>query len=51
MDEELRERLVKVMDFSRRVLHVGWIPLVLYMGFTQSATTPSILRIISPFAG
>lgn len=48
--EDIREKLVKSMAVARRVLHVGWIPLIIYFGFTQSPNTPSILKIISPFA-
>jgi import receptor subunit TOM7 len=51
MQEETREKVQKSFQIIRKIFHVTWIPLVLYFGFTQSATRPSILKIISPFAG
>jgi import receptor subunit TOM7 len=50
MNQETRELLSKSLEISRKVIHVGWIPFILFMGITNSATRPSILKIISPFA-
>ncbi|KAJ3319040.1 hypothetical protein HDV06_006724 [Boothiomyces sp. JEL0866] len=50
ISEETRERIQKVLELSKKALHVGWIPFILYMGMTASVSRPSILKIISPFA-
>ncbi|KAI8849191.1 hypothetical protein BC829DRAFT_392146 [Chytridium lagenaria] len=50
MNEETRDRILKVIDWGRRIVHIGFIPLILYIGFTRSVPRPSLLRLISPLA-
>ena len=50
MNENTREMLGKVMDLGKKALHIGWIPMILYIGFNYSTGRPSILKVISPFA-
>ncbi|KAI9331822.1 Tom7-domain-containing protein [Zopfochytrium polystomum] len=50
MHEETRDRIMKVLDFGKRVIHIGFIPFILYLGFTRSVPRPSFLRLISPLA-
>lgn len=30
--EEIREKLSKALDYSKKAFHIGWIPLVIYFG-------------------
>ncbi|EPQ31933.1 uncharacterized protein PFL1_00132 [Pseudozyma flocculosa PF-1] len=48
--EDTKERLVKVVDITKTVLHYGWVPFVLYVGFTRSTPQPSLIKLISPLA-
>ncbi|KAF9266341.1 Tom7-domain-containing protein [Marasmius fiardii PR-910] len=48
--EDTKERIAKVVDVSRTILHYGWIPLIIYVGFTRSNPQPSLIKLISPLA-
>ncbi|PWN49307.1 putative mitochondrial import receptor subunit tom7 [Violaceomyces palustris] len=48
--EDTKERLVRVVDVTKTVLHYGWVPFVLYIGFTRSTPQPSFIKLISPLA-
>ncbi|KAI9105619.1 hypothetical protein DFS34DRAFT_600144 [Phlyctochytrium arcticum] len=50
MHEETRERIMKLVDLGRRAIHIGFIPFILYIGFTRSFPRPNVLRLISPLA-
>ncbi|OZJ01976.1 hypothetical protein BZG36_04985 [Bifiguratus adelaidae] len=50
MKEENKERILKVFDFSKQIIHWGFIPFVLYLGITRSNPRPSLIRLISPLA-
>ncbi|KAJ3390209.1 hypothetical protein HDU92_000617 [Lobulomyces angularis] len=50
MNEETREKIFKLIDYTRRLIHVAFIPLVLYIGITRTTPRPSLFRIISPLA-
>ncbi|KAI8818054.1 uncharacterized protein EV422DRAFT_539777 [Fimicolochytrium jonesii] len=50
MHEETRDRIMKVLNWGRKVVHIGYIPLILYLGFTRSSPRPNFLRLISPLA-
>ncbi|KHO01538.1 Mitochondrial carrier domain protein [Metarhizium album ARSEF 1941] len=45
------ERIAKVIDVSRVAIHYGYLPLILYLGYTRSDPRPSIIRYAcaSPF--
>ncbi|KAJ1505853.1 hypothetical protein HMI56_000902 [Coelomomyces lativittatus] len=42
--------IVHALEIIKKVIHVGYIPLILYIGITRSEPRPSIIRLISPFA-
>ncbi|KIM46432.1 hypothetical protein M413DRAFT_24159 [Hebeloma cylindrosporum] len=48
--EETKERIGKVVEVGRTILHYGWIPLIIYVGFTRSNPQPSLIKLISPLA-
>ncbi|KAI7882077.1 mitochondrial import translocase, subunit Tom7 [Lichtheimia hyalospora FSU 10163] len=50
MNDSTKESIWKVIDFSKQVLHWGFIPVVIYLGMTRSNPKPSLLKLISPLA-
>lgn len=44
--EDTRETLVKAVDVGKTVLHYGWVPFVLYVGFTRSSPQPSLIKCV-----
>ncbi|KZP20182.1 Tom7-domain-containing protein [Athelia psychrophila] len=48
--EDNKERITKVVEVSRTVLHYAWIPLIIYVGYTRSNPQPSLIKLISPLA-
>ncbi|CAL3966051.1 unnamed protein product [Diplocarpon coronariae] len=44
LSEESKERIGKVIDYSRVAIHYGYLPLVLYLGYTFSEPRPSLIR-------
>jgi len=48
MTDETKERISRVLDAGRVALHYGWIPLVLYVGWSQSAPRPNFMKLLSP---
>ncbi|KIM91217.1 hypothetical protein PILCRDRAFT_1399 [Piloderma croceum F 1598] len=59
--EETKERITKIVEVGRThsypnlphlqtVLHYGWIPLIIYVGYTRSNPQPSLIKMISPLA-
>ncbi|KAL6450469.1 TOM7 Mitochondrial import receptor subunit TOM7 [Candida maltosa Xu316] len=49
LSDESKERIIKLLDYSKTVAHYGFIPFVLYLGWSASANKPSILNLLSPF--
>ncbi|KAL4076217.1 TOM7 family-domain-containing protein [Scleroderma citrinum] len=45
--EETKERITKVVDVARTVLHYGWIPLIIYIGYTRSSPQPTLIKCVS----
>ncbi|KAF7507073.1 hypothetical protein GJ744_011001 [Endocarpon pusillum] len=50
LSEETKERITKILDISRITLHYGYLPLIIYLGYTRSDPKPTLIRLISPFA-
>ncbi|KAH9959866.1 Tom7-domain-containing protein [Russula dissimulans] len=48
--EETKERIIRAIDLGRTVLHYGWIPCIIYLGYTRSNPQPSLIKLISPLA-
>ncbi|ODQ64536.1 Tom7-domain-containing protein [Nadsonia fulvescens var. elongata DSM 6958] len=49
LSEDTRERVSKLLDVSRVAVHYGWIPFILYLGWTQSLPRPNLIKLLSPF--
>ncbi|EXJ72032.1 uncharacterized protein A1O5_04535, partial [Cladophialophora psammophila CBS 110553] len=45
-----QERIGKILDITREVVHYGYLPLILYLGYTRSEPKPALISLISPFA-
>ncbi|KAF9694812.1 hypothetical protein EKO04_006928 [Ascochyta lentis] len=47
-----QERIARIIDVSRVAIHYGYLPLILYLGYSQSQPKPSLIRYHShpPFA-
>ncbi|KIY63079.1 hypothetical protein CYLTODRAFT_458429 [Cylindrobasidium torrendii FP15055 ss-10] len=48
--EETKEVINKVLEVSRAAFHYAWIPAIIYVGFTRSNPTPSLIKLLSPLA-
>lgn len=48
--EEVRDRLASLLEIGRITLHYGYIPLILYLGYTRSSPRPELLRLLSPLS-
>ncbi|KZT32670.1 Tom7-domain-containing protein [Sistotremastrum suecicum HHB10207 ss-3] len=44
--EETKERIIKAIDLGRTVLHYGWIPFIIYVGYTRSNPQPSLIKCV-----
>lgn len=42
-----QERIARIIDVSRVAIHYGYLPLILYLGWSQSQPKPSIVRYVS----
>ncbi|KAF2114865.1 TOM7 family-domain-containing protein [Lophiotrema nucula] len=50
LSEESKERIARIIDVSRVAIHYGYIPLILYLGYSHSEPRPSLIRLFSPLA-
>ncbi|RMZ00744.1 hypothetical protein D0860_07879 [Hortaea werneckii] len=39
-----QERITRVIDFGRITIQYGYLPLILYLGYTRSNPRPSLIR-------
>jgi import receptor subunit TOM7 len=46
LSEESKERVSKLIDISRVVIHYGYLPLIVYLGYTLSEPRPSFIRYV-----
>ncbi|EXX69846.1 Tom7-domain-containing protein [Rhizophagus irregularis] len=50
MREETKEKILKAIEITKTIVHWGFIPFILYLGFSRSEPKPSLIRMISPLA-
>ncbi|KAI2608434.1 TOM7 family-domain-containing protein [Hypoxylon fragiforme] len=50
LSEESKERIGKIIEIGRVAMHYGYLPLILYLGYTRSDPRPSIIRLLSPLS-
>jgi import receptor subunit TOM7 len=39
-----QERIARIIDVSRVAIHYGYLPLILYLGYSHSEPKPSLIR-------
>lgn len=49
LSDESKERITKVLEYSKVVAHYGYIPFVLYLGWSATPNKPSLFNLLSPF--
>lgn len=49
LSDESKERIVKLMEWSRTAAHYGFIPFILYLGWKSTPNKPSLFNLVSPF--
>ncbi|TFY66493.1 hypothetical protein EVG20_g4594 [Dentipellis fragilis] len=42
--EETKERIIRAVEYGHTVLHYGWIPFIIYVGYTRSNPQPSLIN-------
>ncbi|KAK8247673.1 TOM7 family-domain-containing protein [Phyllosticta capitalensis] len=50
LSEESKERISKLIDVSRVAIHYGYIPLILYFGWSHSTPRPELIRFDDPLS-
>ncbi|KAI1342657.1 TOM7 family-domain-containing protein [Xylariaceae sp. FL0016] len=50
LSEESKERIGKLIEVSRVAIHYGYLPLILYLGYTRSDPRPSVIKLLSPLS-
>ncbi|CCE78162.1 Piso0_000778 [Millerozyma farinosa CBS 7064] len=48
LSDESKERIAKVLDYSKTIAHYGFIPFVLYLGWSSTPNKPSLFNLLSP---
>ncbi|RKU45029.1 hypothetical protein DL546_005027 [Coniochaeta pulveracea] len=48
LSEETKERISKIIEISRVAIHYGYLPFILYLGYTRSEPRPPVIRLLSP---
>ncbi|KAL2207496.1 Tom7-domain-containing protein [Sarocladium strictum] len=50
LSEESKERIAKLIDVSRVAIYYGYLPMILYLGYSRSSPRPDIIRLLSPLS-
>ncbi|KAK9461276.1 Tom7-domain-containing protein [Lipomyces oligophaga] len=48
LSEETRERLARAVEGSQVIFRYGFIPLVIYLGWSSTFPRPSLISLIAP---
>ncbi|KAK9381789.1 putative Tom7 [Kockiozyma suomiensis] len=48
LSEETKERIVKFHELSQVAFRYGFIPLIIYLGWSQTTPRPSLISLLSP---
>ncbi|KAK6454172.1 TOM7 family-domain-containing protein [Scheffersomyces xylosifermentans] len=49
LSDESKERIIKLLEYSKTIAHYGFIPFVLYLGWSSTPNKPSLFNLLSPF--
>lgn len=44
--EDTKERIIRSVAVLHNVVHYGWVPFVLYVGYTRSTPQPSLIKCV-----
>ncbi|KAK0727220.1 mitochondrial carrier domain-containing protein [Lasiosphaeria miniovina] len=47
LSEESKERIGRIIEVSRVAIHYGYLPLILYLGYTRSEPRPYLIQYVS----
>jgi import receptor subunit TOM7 len=50
LSEESKERIGRIIDVARVSIHYGYLPLILYLGYTYSNPRPALIHLLSPLS-
>ncbi|KAK7205432.1 TOM7 family-domain-containing protein [Myxozyma melibiosi] len=50
LSEESKERILKFYDISQVAFRFGFVPLIIFLGWSQTYPRPSLIRLLSPLA-
>lgn len=42
----VQERIVRLVDITKTIVHYGWVPFVIYVGFMSSQPRPNLLKYV-----
>ncbi|KAL6944419.1 translocase of the outer mitochondrial membrane [Hanseniaspora osmophila] len=48
LSDESKERLSKVLNMGQSIAHYGWIPFILYLGWSNTSSRPNLFNLLSP---
>ncbi|RSH78643.1 uncharacterized protein EHS24_002372 [Apiotrichum porosum] len=48
--DETKDRVNAAIGIAKSVITVGWIPLIIYIGYKSSNPQPSLIKLITPLA-
>ncbi|ORY80674.1 hypothetical protein BCR35DRAFT_331742 [Leucosporidium creatinivorum] len=50
MSEDNKELIARGIELGKTVVHYGWVPLILFIGWNSSNPKPNLIKLISPLA-
>lgn len=48
LSDESKERITKVLDYSKTIAHYGFIPFILYLGWSSTPERPNLFNLLTP---
>ncbi|WFD45584.1 hypothetical protein GLX27_000205 [Malassezia furfur] len=48
--EDTKERILRAVDITKTIVHYGWVPFVIYVGFVTSQNRPNLIKVLSPLS-
>ncbi|ODV66699.1 Tom7-domain-containing protein [Hyphopichia burtonii NRRL Y-1933] len=48
LSDESKERITKVLEYSKVIAHYGFIPFVLYVGWKSAPEKPNLMNLLTP---
>ncbi|SCV72628.1 BQ2448_4165 [Microbotryum intermedium] len=51
LSEDNKDIIIRTVEYAKTVAHYGWIPLILWVGYTNSTPRPNLIKqVTSPSA-